>query len=156
MVFYQYLRNYLSTDVTFDPSGTSHISPASATIRKKLAHLKKGIQRREALRLERTRLFGMYRTLYLLLGKQFAQQGMLSEARDISLFEENETAHLIQSPENLTRSLIAERKRQGQRWEEEWVPSRVIVPSRPTLRSDSEEKPRLLAGRTLRTGQGAR
>ena len=146
MVFYQYLRNYLSTDVTFDPSGASRTLPASATIRKKLVALKKGIQRREALRLERTRLFGMYRTLYILVGERFRQQGMLSEARDIFYLEESEIAPLIQSSAVFDQTVIAERKRQGQRWEDEWVPSRVVVPSRPTLPSDSEENQDYLRG----------
>ena len=127
-VFYQYLRNYLSTDVAFSSKSAS---PGNA-ITKKLTSLKKGIQRREAMRLERTRLFGMYRTLFLLIGKQFAQQGFLPEARDIFYLEEHEIVRLMRSPENFQPAVIAERKRQAQRWEEEWVPSRVVVPSRPT------------------------
>lgn len=152
MVFYQYLRNYLSTDVTFDPPET-RVLPTSVTIRKKLARLKKGIQRREALRLERTRLFGMYRTLYILLDEQFVQQGVLSEARDIFYLEESEIAHLVQSPSTFDSTLIAKRKQQGQQWEAEWVPSRVIVPSRPTLGSNTMENTDYLRGESCVPGK---
>lgn len=132
-VFYQYLRNYLSTDVSFNPLDTATIPSATANVRKKLSQLKQGIKRREALRLERTRLFGMYRTLFIRLGQRFFQASILSEARDIFYLEESEIVQLIESSAGFDPALVAERKRQGQRWEQEFVPSRIIVPSRPKL-----------------------
>ena len=133
-VFYQYLRNYLSTDVTF-PSKSSAGAAADTTVRlkvhKQLAQLKRGIQRREAMRLERTRLFGMYRTLFIQLGERLAETDCLSHPRDIFYLEEGEIADLVKSRSGFDAALVASRQRQAERWEAEVVPSRVVVPSRP-------------------------
>ena len=151
-VFYQYLRNYLSVDVALSSKSVTPASPSKA-ITKKLTGLKKGIQRREAMRLERTRLFGMYRTLFLLIGQQFAQQGLLSEARDIFYLEEHEIVRLMQSPADFQPAIIAERKRQAQRWEEEWVPSRVVLPSRPAARQPPQARENHLSGEPCVPGE---
>ena len=145
-VFYRYLRNYLSVDITLRPTSPSDTSSGTTQLRKKLMRLKKGIQRREAMRLERTRLFGMYRTLYILMGERLVQQGTLSETRDIFYLEEGEIRSLIQSAAGFDRAIITERKQQAQRWEEEVVPSRVIVPSRPTLLRPSDPDQHHLRG----------
>lgn len=128
-VFYQYLRNYLFTDVAF-PAKPSALADRSK-VRKELAALKQGIQRREAMRLERTRLFGMYRTLFTEVGKRLAQTGCLSRSRDIFYLEENEIERLIREATDFDQTVIVDRQRQAQQWETEVVPSRVIVPSRP-------------------------
>lgn len=51
--------------------------------RKDLARLRDAIRNRENMRLARTRLFGIYRDLYLEVGRQFAFDGLLDSARDI-------------------------------------------------------------------------
>ncbi len=48
-----------------------------------LTWLRQGINRREAMRFQRTRLFGVYRILFLAIGHQWAQQGLLKQQRDI-------------------------------------------------------------------------
>jgi len=45
--------------------------------------LRNGIAQREAMRFQRTRLFGLYRVLFLAVGHQWAQQGLIKEQRDI-------------------------------------------------------------------------
>ena len=135
-VFYQYLRNYLSTDVTFPSKssvGTATNSVVHPKVRKQLAQLKRGIQRREAMRLERTRLFGMYRTLFIQLGERLAETDCLSHPRDIFYLEEGEIADLVKSRSGFDATLVASRQQQAERWEAEAVPSRVVVPSRPLI-----------------------
>ncbi len=134
-IFYHYLNNYLSTDVAFSLH-TTPPAPLASAQQKKLEPLKKGIRRRESMRLERTRLFGMYRTLFRLIGQQFARQGILAQASDVFYLEEEEIASLIQSPTN-TKAAIEERKHQYKKWEDEMVPSRVIVPSRAVANPDA-------------------
>lgn len=48
-----------------------------------LARLRDAIRNRENMRLARTRLFGIYRDLYLEIGRQFAFDGLLAAPRDI-------------------------------------------------------------------------
>ncbi len=139
-VFYQYLRNYLSTEVVFPtkPSAAGGGATAAGTypkVRRPLAQLRQGIQRREAMRLERTRLFGMYRTLFIEMGERLASAGQLSHPRDIFYLEEHEIETLVGSLAGFDKAVIAARQQQAQRWEEEVVPSRVVVPSRPLARS---------------------
>jgi pyruvate,water dikinase len=51
--------------------------------RKDLARLREAIRNRENMRLARTRLFGLYRDLFLEIGRQFAADGLLEAPRDI-------------------------------------------------------------------------
>lgn len=51
--------------------------------RKDLARLRDAIRNRENMRLARTRLFGIYRDIYLEIGRQFAFDGLLASPRDI-------------------------------------------------------------------------
>jgi pyruvate,water dikinase len=51
--------------------------------KKALSHLREGVKHRENMRLARTRMFGLYRDIYMELGKQLALYGLLNEPRDI-------------------------------------------------------------------------
>jgi pyruvate,water dikinase len=51
--------------------------------RRQLAQLRDAIRNRENMRLARTRLFGLYRDLFLEIGRQFAGDGLLEAPRDI-------------------------------------------------------------------------
>ncbi len=128
-IFYRYLQNYLSTEVAFPSQPSAPLAPAKA--RALLSQLKRGIQRREALRLERTRLFGMYRTLFIEIGKRLARTGALADPRDVFYLQEDEIEQLVRSSANFDPTMIDQRQRQSQQWEAEVVPSRVVVPSRP-------------------------
>ncbi|SEL70405.1 pyruvate, water dikinase [Atopomonas hussainii] len=52
-------------------------------LKKHLAALRAAIRNRENMRLARTRLFGLYRDIFLEIGAQFALDGELENARDI-------------------------------------------------------------------------
>jgi pyruvate,water dikinase len=51
--------------------------------RRDLSRLRDSIRNRENMRLARTRLFGLYRDLFLEIGRQFAAEGLLEHSRDI-------------------------------------------------------------------------
>ncbi|MFZ5723486.1 MAG: phosphoenolpyruvate synthase [Pseudomonadota bacterium] len=51
--------------------------------RRHLDRLREAIRNRENMRLARTRMFGLYRDIFLEIGAQFAMDGVLAEPRDI-------------------------------------------------------------------------
>ena len=150
IVFYQYLRNYLSADTVAEPSiGTAtglHTKAANELavllancavlfrrrVWKNLARLQQAIQYREALRLERTRLFGMYRALYIALGEQLVKAQALDFTRDVFYLTEAEISQAVRAngATDLT-DLVARRRAEFAQYEHEDVPSRVTVPSPP-------------------------
>ena len=135
IVFYQYLRNYLFTDVAFPTTSSASATKTQPKIRQRITRLKQGIQRREAMRLERTRLFGMYRTLFTEIGKRLVHAGQLSHPRDVFYLEEGEIESLVASSAGFDQTVVTDRQQQAQRWEAEVVPSRVVVPGRPVAQS---------------------
>jgi pyruvate,water dikinase len=48
-----------------------------------LNHFRQGVKNRENMRLARTRMFGLFRDIYLEIGQQLAVQNILNEARDV-------------------------------------------------------------------------
>lgn len=145
-IFYSYLRNYLSTENTFQTSASAHLHESAAReleellqnrsyflkrgLHRSLRKLQEGIQYREAMRLERTRMFGMYRTLYLKAGSLLMQSGVLSSADDIFYLAEPEIQTLLLHQElPQTAAVIAERKKTFEGYKREEVPARVIVPA---------------------------
>lgn len=162
LVFYQYLRNYLRADaVAAPPTGTAtalHTEAAHElagrlanrpvlfrrSVLRNLARLQRAIRYRESLRLERTRLFGMYRALYLALGEQLVKTKALESPGDVFYLTE---AELVQaaSPNGATNlaSVVANRRLEFAQYATEDVPSRVTVPFPPV-----SEKP-------MAAGQGS-
>ncbi|MBO0933778.1 PEP/pyruvate-binding domain-containing protein [Fibrella aquatilis] len=148
-VFYQYLRNYLTADEAAEPlTGTTTLhssakdeltallSHQSGLFRRRvwgnLGRLQRAIRYREALRLERTRLFGMYRALYLSLGNWLVQQQALTTARDVFYLTETEIINAVVVTDTASlRDLVASRRAEFAQYETEDVPSRVTVPSPP-------------------------
>ena len=147
-VFYQYLRNFLLAPPAPETEGGSHlqqqarqelaqrVAGRSRWFRRRLQtsldKLQQAIRYREALRLERTRLFGMYRALYLAMGTQLVRQGQLEAPEDIFWLTEPEVlATVAGDGSDLLLSLIAQRRREFQQYAREDVPSRVVVPARP-------------------------
>jgi pyruvate,water dikinase len=93
---YQCLRNYLKADRTFQDfvqnetqlrkNCEKRIQQNSAIKKsfwKDLNQLRKAIKYRESMRLKRTLVFGLSRDIYLELGKQLCQYGVLEASRDI-------------------------------------------------------------------------
>ena len=59
-----------------------------------VARLRRAVKDREAMRLERSRAFGLARTLYLAIGREFARLGAIDDHRDIFFLTEIEIADL--------------------------------------------------------------
>lgn len=149
VVFYQYLRNYLSADTVAEPStGTTtglHTEAANELavllanrtvlfrrkVWKNLARLQQAIRYREALRLERTRLFGMYRALYIALGEQLVKAKALNFTKEVFYLTEAEISQAVTIGATDLAGLVARRREEFAQYEHEDVPSRVTVPSPP-------------------------
>ncbi len=148
-VFYRYLRNYLMADIADEPvsAGRSTLHEAAAAelagrlkersalhrrrVMNQLGRLQQAIENREMLRLERTRLFGMYRALYLAMGRLLAAQGILAAERDVFYLTEEEIGEALSGSGASLTGLTSERKAEFRRYEQDDVPGRVVVPSPP-------------------------
>ncbi|WP_347159396.1 PEP/pyruvate-binding domain-containing protein [Pontibacter chitinilyticus] len=150
LIFYKYLRNYLSqaTAPTPDlPASTSLQAAAEAELQallkgrgkffqqkvyQRLQKLQQAIRYRESLRLERTRLFGMYRALYLHMGTCLQEQGKLPVAEAVFYLEEAEVMQAILTTGTSSVADLAESRRlEFESYKAEEVPARVVVPSPP-------------------------
>lgn len=68
-----------------------------------------GIRNRELSRLNRCRVFGMVRTLFLLMAESFRETGCIAEERDIFYLRTEEIFGLAETPEDM-RHLVEKRK----------------------------------------------
>lgn len=159
-VFYNYLCNYLTVsklptigqESSFQKQAQVELDILlgklpfwkSRSLQKSLRKLKNGIRNREALRMERTRLFGMYRSVYLGLGKHYVQKGIIINDSDIFYLEESE---IFAAQTTHWNALIQKRKLEFAAYQQEEVPTRVIIPF-PPVNSDpiQDENPILLQG----------
>lgn len=180
LIFYQYLRNYLVPGAAPAGFGTAdHAVQQGAQaeidgllrgqpgwrrrqLRQRLGQLQRAIGHREALRLERTRLFGMYRGLYLALGERLTAAGQLAEPRDVFYLTEDEIDAVARRLAETTaaphatglseaaaadsgpaagplRQLVAERQLEFAHYAQQHVPSRVTVPSPPVAAAPDDE-----------------
>lgn len=147
-VFYNYLRNFLGENPGAPAAPATSLRDAARhelherlarhgfwfrrRLRADLRRLQTAIRTREALRLERTRLFGMYRTLYRAMGRWLVGQGWLDAETDAFFLTETELTEALARPNPALRALVAGRRDEFARYADETVPSRVILPSRPT------------------------
>ncbi len=145
-IFYSYLRNYMIAPGTLQMAAPSHLHQSAAKelkerlqqqsllfrrrLHNSLHKLQKAIHYREAMRLERTRLFGMYRALYLRMGQLLYTGGVLKSPRDVFYLTEDEIKTLFDPLQSDTYN-IEERKVEFERYKNEDVPSRVIIPFPP-------------------------
>ncbi|QNK62732.1 hypothetical protein H7F33_19700 [Pedobacter sp. PAMC26386] len=144
-IFYSYLRNYLTTENTFQIEALSHLHQSAQkeledhlcsqsyffkkSLYAALNQLQKAIQYREGMRLERTRLFGMYRTLFLIAGSILVQKNLLQDPRDVFYLTESEIeALLLEKAELQADEIIEERKKIFDQYKKEEVAARVVVP----------------------------
>jgi pyruvate,water dikinase len=164
-VFYKYLRNFLLTKPAPLPATkpVAHLheqaraellallTKRSIWFRKRLwtnlNKLQHAIRYRESLRLERTRLFGMYRALYLAMGDKLLIENKLQEARDIFWLTEQEiTTTFAPQPGPELQPLVQQRRAQFAQYAHEDVPSRVTVPSPPIGPNLPPSRPDTLVG----------
>ena len=171
LVFYQYLRNFLLSEpapatkptVLLHEQARQQLTdllarrPVWARQRTwaSLQKLQRAIRYREALRLERTRLFGMYRALYLAMGEKLTDGQQLHVPRDVFWLTEQEIAEtLVLDDRPRLHSLVEERQQGFARYAGEDVPSRVIVPSPPaTVTPPASTRPDTLMGTGCYPGQ---
>ncbi len=159
--FYKYLRNFVAAPIGERKGNLNLHEQASNELKhklstksflfrrrvlKNLANLERAIGNRESMRLERTRLFGMYRTLYLAMGEQFQKKGWLDDSRNIFYLTEDE----IKGGENVKPEFykikVEERKKEFASYKNEDVASRVIIPFPPTEKVSETEGENFLQG----------
>ena len=176
VVFYQYLRNFLLAEPP-PPAArpgdalhqqarqelTTRLAGRPFWVRRHtwaaLRQLQRAIGYREALRLERTRLFGMYRALYLALGQHLTTQRQLAEPAEIFWLTEAEIAAAVAAAPSgaaaatplpdavpALSALVAQRRREFAGYAREDVPSRVTVPSPPVSGAAPPASPGALRG----------
>jgi phosphohistidine swiveling domain-containing protein len=147
IVFYKYLRNFILSP-SVDLSGNKKLHQQAVDeltkklsgktifyrnrISRNLANLERAINNREAMRLERTRLFGMYRSIYLAIGVQLERKGILSNRRDIFYLGEEEIIVCEHHEPPSYKNRVNERKRSFDSFRSEDVPSRIIIPYPPS------------------------
>jgi pyruvate,water dikinase len=118
---------------------------------KDIQALEVAINRREAMRLERSRLFGMYRKIFLSISARFVTLRLLDNHYDIFYLTEPEIME-YKSEGNQFKSRVAERKHEFQLYRKEAVPSRVIIPYPPIEPTIHPETEGVLRGTGLRNG----
>lgn len=135
-IFYKYLRIYLDekhSPFNMDTDEKEHI-PKS--IRKLLI----AIKNRESLRLKRTHLFGMYRTVYLNIGSHLELSGKIKISRDVFYLKEEELEAYIHKVESLNlQEIIQARKVEWEEYHKLEVPDRVLFPMPPGIRKSETE-----------------
>ena len=89
-----------------------------------LRHAQRRVSDRENLRLERARLFGRVRRIFLEIGKRFHEVGLLDEVRDVFYLEVDEVLAFAEGRSTTIdlRSLTALRKRETQGYAENPAP----------------------------------
>jgi phosphohistidine swiveling domain-containing protein len=154
LLLYRYLRNYLgeSPPVREVNQAMSNLHAAASTeLSRRLARqspwrarrvwgslrqLQQAMAWREELRLERTRLFGMYRALYRALGQRLAGADYLRTPRDVFFLSEAEIANAATAlaaglpATGKWAALVAERQAEFAAYQGEVLPGRVELPSR--------------------------
>lgn len=94
------------------------------TFRWVLAQAQRRVRDRENLRLERTRLFGRVRRIFIELGRRFAASNVIDDPRDIFYLEVDEALAFVEGRSTLTdlRGLTALRRAEFARYEQEPPP----------------------------------
>lgn len=92
--------------------------------KKNVARLRDAIRNRESMRLARTRMFGLYRDLFLELGRQWAQDGILTHPRDIFYvsLDELQAWYDGRAVQTNMKALVAARQQEYQAYEDTDLP----------------------------------
>jgi pyruvate,water dikinase len=152
-LFYQYLGPYLAPPA---PRPVAESLPAQAAaelterlrrrgwwaarqVRASLGALRQAVAHREALRLERTRLFGMYRAAYRQLGQRLAAAGTLAAPLDIFWLTEKEITEAAQAGGPQWATLAAARQAEFAGYRAAPAPpGRQVEPARPVAAAEAE------------------
>lgn len=104
------------------------LNPAKrALLRWLLSWAGNSIRRREETRFRRTLIFGYARRLFLALGIQFRDTGLLANPRDIFYLTENEVLGVVKgsSDSQAIKALVARRKTELEEWKRLDLPRRI-------------------------------
>lgn len=124
-IFYKYLKIYLSNTNNAFEQKSNEIEEIPNAVRKLLTSIKN----REALRLKRTHLFGMYRTLYLAIADILVEQHKIRMQRDVFYLTEKELELAINFPSELNLiEIIEHRKTEWLQYTNVEVPDRLYFP----------------------------
>ena len=111
-----------------------------------------GIKNREKSRLNRSRLYGMMRSMMLKVGGELTEKKQISEPRDIFYLEYDEVERVLKSGENM-QELIAERRILYKRFEKLPAYSRLVFAEKVFDKSprsmggmEAAERPDILEG----------
>ena len=155
-LFYQYLGPYLAPPAPRPTDASAASLPAQAAaelaerlrgrgwwaarqVRGSLAALRQAVARREALRLERTRLFGMYRAAYRLLGQRLAAAGSLAAPLDVFWLTESEIGETTRAGGAQWAALAAARQAEFAAYRAAPAPAgRQVEPARPVAAAEAE------------------
>lgn len=165
-IFYKYLRNFLVAEKLPEINMKSVSEKARKELDfalgkksflfrrrmwKQLDKLKKGIQYRESLRLERTRLFGMYRSIYRAHAAYLVQNNLIDGVEDVFYLTEEELENIHNIPDS--KKFIQERQKEFSRYRLVEVPSRVTVPSPSLEQVLLKDEPGVLKGQGCYPGK---
>ncbi len=139
------LRNYLDRP-DLDPDGLSaaeheHRRAAEARVRgaagalgwarlkRKIVATRAAVKNREAMRLSRTRMFGLYRDTYLAIGRRLVEAGRLESARDVFYLtvEEIEAFHDGRAVGGDLAGLVRLREAEFAAYEKVDLPHRIVT-----------------------------
>jgi phosphohistidine swiveling domain-containing protein len=148
-LFYKYLQSYLAAPLAPAAVQESFAAQAGAELEGRLANagrsraqrvwaslaaLRAAVARREALRLERTRLFGMYRAAYRELGQRLVQAGILAEPLAVFYLTEAEIQAAVGQGGAHWASLVASRQAEFSAYRLAPAPAgRLYSPARPAV-----------------------
>lgn len=90
---------------------------------------RKGVKHREALRLARSRAFGMVRAIFHAIGRHFVQHGLLADAMDIYVLTVEEVSSRIRgaSVTSDLHALVAQRRREYESFARGCPPPRIVT-----------------------------
>jgi pyruvate,water dikinase len=102
---------------------------ALTKFKKELGTLRFAIKNRERMRMARTRMFGLFRSIFLEIGKQLQFYGQIDDTRDIFYIttEEMETFVEGRAIQTDLRAVAKERKREYAEYEREDLPHHFIT-----------------------------
>ncbi len=129
---YRYLLNYSEykeENVQRDKDSPFEAYASSKSYRK----LRLAVERRELLRMDRSRLFGMYRTLFLRAGTILTEEGILESKKDVFYLELEELKQALRDPAGINlKERVRERREKFEAYARVNPPGRIVLPSRST------------------------
>ncbi|MCW2928270.1 MAG: Phosphoenolpyruvate synthase, partial [Thermoleophilia bacterium] len=94
-----------------------------------LKHARAAVRDREAMRFDRTRVFGLSRRIFAALGERLCEAGLIDSPRDVFLLEVDEIIGTVQGTTTITnlRGLVELRRVDHERWLAEDLPDRILT-----------------------------